>query len=427
MDNKVYNAYIQILERELVPALGCTEPIAIAFCAAKAAEVLGCEPERMVVESSGNIIKNVKAVVVPNANGLKGMDVAAVLGAIGGDAAKGLEVLSDITEEHIAKAVRLLENKDYCVCKLLEGVENLHIITTVYAGGAQALVEIKSTHTHITRIEKNGESVFVQNDLARGADGGDTLKQLLNVRDILTFADILRIDDLRRVLDRQIAYNTAISQEGLTGDYGARVGKTLLANYDADNLVIRARAAAAAGSDARMSGCALPVVINSGSGNQGITVTMPVLEYAKALGAPKDKLYRALALANLISLHQKRFIGSLSAYCGAVCAACGAACGVAYLYGAGYEEISCTIINTITNIGGMVCDGAKPSCAAKISSAVDAALLAFNLQRNGGCFSEGEGLVKRDVEATIRAVGKMGHDGMKSTDVEILNIMLCGD
>lgn len=425
MDNKVYNSYIKILEHELVPALGCTEPIAIAFCAAKAAEVLGREPEHIVVESSGNIIKNVKAVTVPNSNGLKGIDVAAVLGAIGGNAAKELEVLSEITGEHIDKAVKLLEDKDYCVCRLLEGVENLHIIVTAYAGTENALVEIKSTHTHITRIEKNGKGIFAQSDLVHGA--GDDIKQLLNVKDILTFANTLHIDDVRQVLDRQIAYNTAISQEGLTHDYGARVGKTLLASYDANNLVIRARAAAAAGSDARMSGCAMPVVINSGSGNQGITVTMPVLEYAKALHADADKLYRALALANLISLHQKRFIGSLSAYCGAVCAACGAACGVAYLYGAGYEEISCTIINTITNIGGMVCDGAKPSCAAKISSAVDASLLAFNLQKNGGCFSEGEGLVKRDVEATIRAVGKMGHDGMKSTDVEILNIMLCCD
>ncbi|MDF3003757.1 MAG: hypothetical protein K0S22_229 [Oscillospiraceae bacterium] len=427
MDNKIYNSYIKILEHELVPALGCTEPIAIAFCAAKAAEVLGCEPERIVVESSGNIIKNVKAVTVPNSNGLKGIDVAAVLGAVGGNATKELEVLSEITDKHIAKAVKLLENQDYCVCKLLEGVENLHIIITVYAGSENALVEIQSTHTHITRIEKNGEIIFAQSELANGADDYGAIKQLLNVKDILSFANTLKIDDVRQVLDRQITYNTAISQEGLTHDYGARVGKTLLANYDADNLVIRARAAAAAGSDARMSGCAMPVVINSGSGNQGITVTMPVLEYAKALNADKETLYRALALANLISLHQKRFIGSLSAYCGAVCAACGAACGVAYLYGAGYEEISCTIINTITNIGGMVCDGAKPSCAAKISSAVDASLLAFNLQRNGGCFSDGEGLVKRDVEATIRAVGKMGHDGMKSTDVEILNIMLCAD
>ncbi len=426
MNKNIYNSYIKILKHELVPALGCTEPIAIAFCAAKAAEVLECEPEHIVVESSGNIIKNVKSVTVPNSNGLKGIHVAASLGAIGGNAAKELEVLSGITQEHIAKVVQRLKNKDYCVCKLIEGVENLHIIVTVHAGGERALVEIKSTHTHVTRIEKNGKTVFAQSDLGDGSEY-DSLKQLLNVKDILEFANTLNIDDISQVMDRQVTYNTAISQEGLTHDYGARVGKTLLTRYDADDLVIRARAAAAAGSDARMGGCAMPVVINSGSGNQGITVTMPVLEYAKALHSDKDTLYRALALANLISLHQKRYIGSLSAYCGAVCAACGAACGVAYLYGAGYEEISCTITNAITNIGGMVCDGAKPSCAAKISSAIDASLLAFNLQRNGGCFSDGEGLVKHDVEATIRAVGKMGHDGMKATDVEILNIMLCCD
>ncbi|MFV0498078.1 MAG: serine dehydratase subunit alpha family protein [Candidatus Fimivivens sp.] len=424
MDNKIYNSYIKILEHELIPALGCTEPIAIAFCAAKAAEVLGREPERIVVESSGNIIKNVKAVTVPNSNGLKGIDVAAVLGAVGGNAAKELEVLSEITDVHIARTIELLEDATYCVCKLLEGVENLHIIVSVSAGNESALVEIQSSHTHITRIEKNGKNIFTQSDLSDGSDAYEEMKQLLNVKDILAFADVLNVEDVRQVLERQITYNTAISQEGLTHDYGARVGKTLLASYDASNPVIRARAAAAAGSDARMSGCSLPVVINSGSGNQGITVTMPVLEYAKVLNADKDKCYRALALANLISLHQKRFIGRLSAYCGAVSAACGAACGVAYLYGAGYEEISCTIINAITNIGGMVCDGAKPSCAAKISSAVDASLLAFNLQKNGGCFAAGEGLVKQDVEATIRAVGKMGHDGMKSTDVEILNIML---
>lgn len=423
LDSKVYNAYLNILKHELVPALGCTEPIAIAYCAAKAAQTLGCEPQRMEVQSSGNIIKNVKAVTVPNSGGLKGIDVAATLGAVGGDPARELEVLSGVTQADIDRTVTLLEDKNYCRCSLLEGVDNLHIIVTAYAGEHKALVEIKSTHTHITRIEKDGKSLFSQDDVSSGPDIGAD-KKLLNLRDILAFAESVKIDDVREVLARQIACNTAISNEGLTNDYGAHVGKTMLQCYDKNDLVIRARAAAAAGSDARMSGCALPVVINSGSGNQGITVTMPVMVFADALGVSEEKRYRALALANLISLHQKRYIGSLSAYCGAVSAATGAACGVAYLNGGGYDEMANTITNTIATIGGMVCDGAKPSCASKISSAVDAALQGYYMQKNHGVLQSGEGLVKEDVEGTIQAVGRMGREGMRSTDVEILTIML---
>lgn len=422
MEQTLYNNYVEILRSELVPALGCTEPIAIAYAAAKARETLGCMPESMEIRCSGNIIKNVKGVTVPNSGGLKGIDVAAVLGIVGGDAGRGLEVLQTITQEHIDRAKELV-SKGFCKCGLIEGVENLYIVAAVRAGEQDASVEIKTKHTHITKITKNGEILFTQDDCATGEGMVD--KSLLNVREIIQFADELKVEDVAPILDQQVEMNTAIAKEGLSKPYGAQVGQTLLKYYDKDDVRVRAKAMAAAGSDARMSGCALPVVINSGSGNQGMTVSLPIVEYAKDMGADHGQLCRALALGNLIAILQKRYIGSLSAFCGAVCAATGAASGITYLHGGRYDEISKTITNTLANVGGIVCDGAKPSCAAKIAESVDAAILGYLMgAKEGNAFGPGEGLVKENVEETIESIGRMGREGMKPTDVEILNIMI---
>ena len=422
MDQKVYDTYVSILKSELVPALGCTEPIAIAYASAKARDVLGEMPERLELWCSGNIIKNVKGVVVPNSGGLHGIDVAGILGLVGGNPNKELEVLESVTQADIDRTKELLQ-EDFCSCHLIENVENLFIVAKVFKGEHSAEVEIANRHTNITRIVKDGEEWDVGKHVELAPHQAVKLdKSLLNVKDILEFADCVKIDDVREVLDRQIEMNSAISKEGLSGDYGAEVGKTLLKYYGSD-VKIRARAAAA-GSDARMGGCSLPVVINSGSGNQGMTVSLPVIEYAKELGVSREKLYRALVVSNLISIHQKKYIGSLSAYCGAVSAACGSGAAITYLYGGDLDDVSMTITNTIANVGGIVCDGAKSSCAAKIASAVDAAVMAHCMTENSKTFRAGEGLVKDDVEGTIESLGRVGREGMKATDIEILNIMI---
>lgn len=423
MEQRIYDEYVSILKNELIPALGCTEPIAIAYASAKARQVLGKMPERLELWCSGNIIKNVKGVVVPNSGGLHGIDVAGILGVVGGCADKELEVLESITPEAIERTKTLLE-QNFCSCHLIENVENLFIVAKVFAGADSAEVEIASRHTNITRLVKNGQELDVEQHVQFAEHQGKKLdKSLLNVKDILEFADCVKIEDIRDVLENQIQMNTAISQEGLRGSYGAEVGKTLL-KYYGDDVKVRARAAAAAGSDARMGGCSMPVVINSGSGNQGMTVSLPVIEYANELGVSREKLYRALVVSNLISIHQKKYIGSLSAYCGAVSAACGSGAAITYLYGGGLADVSRTITNTIGNVGGIVCDGAKSSCAAKIASSVDAAIMAVYMTENSKTFGAGEGLVKNDVEGTIESIGRVGREGMKATDVEILNIMI---
>lgn len=423
MEQRIYDEYVSILRNELIPALGCTEPIAIAYASAKARQVLGRMPERLELWCSGNIIKNVKGVVVPNSGGLQGIDVAGILGVVGGCADKELEVLESITPEAIEKTKALLR-QNFCSCHLIENVENLFIVAKVFAGEDSAEVEIASRHTNITRLVKNGQELDVEQHVQFAEHQGKKLdKSLLNVKDILEFADCVKIEDIHDVLENQIQMNSAISQEGLRGSYGAEVGKTLL-KYYGDDIKVRARAAAAAGSDARMGGCSMPVVINSGSGNQGMTVSLPVIEYANELGVSREKLYRALVVSNLISIHQKKYIGSLSAYCGAVSAACGSGAAITYLFGGDLADVSRTITNTIGNVGGIVCDGAKSSCAAKIASAVDAAIMAVYMTENSKTFQAGEGLVKNDVEGTIESIGRVGREGMKSTDVEILNIMI---
>ena len=421
MEKTLYENYCRILEVELVPALGCTEPIAIAYAAAKARAVLGCFPDHIEMSCSGNIIKNVKGVTVPNSGGMKGIAVAATLGAVGGDAKSQLEVLEHVSQEDIDKTKELVK-QEFCTCNLAEDVENLYIVAHVWGQGPDAEVTIINRHTFITKIVKDGEVVF---ERLLGLEGNTEVidRSKLNVRDILQFANEVQIEDVETILERQITYNTAIAEAGLSKTYGAQVGRTLLQYYGSD-VKVRARAKAAAGSDARMSGCSMPVVINSGSGNQGMTVSLPVIEFAKELNLNQEALYRALVVSNLIAIHQKKYIGSLSAYCGAVSAACGAGAAITYMTGGSYEEVSQTIVNTIANVGGIVCDGAKSSCAAKIASAIDAAILAHYMGMVHRCFQPGEGIVQEDVERTIKNMGYIGRVGMKRTDTEILNIMI---
>ncbi len=420
MDSTLYANYLNILKHELVPALGCTEPIAIAYAAAKARQVLGEFPEQVEMHLSGNIIKNVKGVTVPNSGGLKGIDVAAVLGIVGGNADRALEVLSEVSPEDISRTRELISQK-ICSCSLVENVDNLFITAIVTSGKHSASVTIEHQHTNITKITKDGEIIL--DNPYRSTEAADIDKSLLTVKDILDFADQVRMEDIQPVIDRQIKLNSAIAQEGLDNNYGAQIGKTLMHVWG-KSVTTRACARAAAGSDARMGGCSMPVVINSGSGNQGMTVSLPVIVFADEWEVSHEKLCRSLVVSNLIAIHQKYYIGSLSAYCGAVSAACGAGAGITYMYGGTYQQVSLTIINTLGNIGGIVCDGAKPSCAAKIATSVDAALMAFQLSIQNKSFLPGEGIIKDDIEETIKSMGYIGRVGMRATDTEILNVMI---
>ncbi|MEL7654936.1 MAG: L-serine ammonia-lyase, iron-sulfur-dependent, subunit alpha [Bacillota bacterium] len=422
MEKRIYDAYIKILKSELVPALGCTEPIAIAYAAAKVREILGEMPTGLEIFCSGNIIKNVKGVVVPKADGMKGIDVAATLGAIGGNPNSELAVLESITEDDVIKMKELVAQK-FCKCDLIEDVPNLYILIKAKSIRHTAEVEVQERHTNITKVLMDGKVLF-ENPLTVTKETGILREESsLSVKDIIEFSNTVAIEDVKEVLDQQIECNTAISKEGLKNNYGASVGKTLLASYP-DDVKVRAKAAAAAGSDARMNGCSMPVIINSGSGNQGITVSLPVIEYAKELKLSKEELYRALLVSNLIAIHQKYYIGDLSAYCGVVCAATGSGAAITYMKHGTYQQISDTITNTIVNIGGMVCDGAKASCAAKIASAIEAAILGHCMSMDNKVFQKGEGLVQEDVEKTIQSIGKVGKEGMRETDLKILHIML---
>lgn len=407
------------LKRELVPALGCTEPIAIAYTAAKAKEVLGEMPERIEMFCSGNIIKNVKGVQVPNACGLRGVEIAAVLGIVGGDAKKELQVLEGVTPEQVKQAQEMIRNRFFSY-HLAEGVENLYISAEVYRGEHSAKVTVRNHHTCITEIQRDGKVLYQQdyNDNRVESDWS-----LWSIQEILDYVEHADITDLKPLLRQQVELNTRISQEGLENPYGAEVGRMLLKCYGCDDVRTRAKAKAAAGSDARMGGCTLPVVINSGSGNQGLTVSLPVIEYARDMKLPEEKLYRALILSNLLSIYQKHYIGSLSAFCGAVTAACGSGAALTYMCGGDYSAICRTITNTLANVGGIVCDGAKSSCAAKIASAVDAAIMAHQMSMADHVFQPGEGIVAENPENTVRNIGYIGRVGMAGTDIEILHLM----
>lgn len=421
MDKRIYENYVRILENELVPALGCTEPIALAYAAAKAVKTLESFPDHLTVLCSGNIIKNVKGVKVPNSGGMKGVEAAAVLGAVGGDPDQALEVLETVGPEDLEKTKRLLA-EGFCDCALKEGVANLYIEARAVKGSGEAVVVIEGEHTNIVRIEKDRELLYEKEPEAVQDEADKPDKALLNLEDIITFAEEADLDDVRKVLERQVRYNTRIAEEGLKNPWGAQVGRVIAEEFG-DDVKWRAVAKAAAGSDARMSGCSLPVIINSGSGNQGMTCSLPVIEYGRELGKSEDEILRALCVSNLVALNQKKYIGSLSAYCGAVCAAAGAGAGITYLCGGTMEQIENTVVNTIADAGGIVCDGAKPSCAAKIATSLQAAVLSHKMAMRGLTFSRGEGLVMDCPEDTIKAVGYVGRAGMKQTDVEILNLM----
>ncbi|GLG90382.1 serine dehydratase subunit alpha family protein [Sellimonas catena] len=420
-ENVKYGAYVQILKEELVPAMGCTEPIALAYAAAKAREVLGEKPDTVKIGASGSIIKNVKSVIVPNTDHLKGIPAAAAAGIIAGKPEKELEVIAEVSKEQIEEMKDFLQNADISVEYVDNGI-TFDIIVTETKGESSATVRIANYHTNIVLIEKNGQVLF-EEKVEGEKEEGLTDRSLLNMKDILDFAETVDIDDVREVIGRQIRYNTAIAEEGLKGNYGANIGSVLL-EMEGDNIRVRAKAMAAAGSDARMNGCELPVIINSGSGNQGMTCSLPVIEYAKELNSGEEKLYRALTLSNLVAIHQKTGIGRLSAYCGAVCAGAAAGAGIAYLHGGGYEEIAHTVVNALAIVSGIVCDGAKASCAAKIASSVEAGILGYNMYKCGQQFYAGDGIVTKGVDETIKNIGRLGKEGMRETNVEIIDIMV---
>lgn len=412
--------YIQILQEELRPAMGCTEPIAIAYAAAKARDVLGCLPDRMLVEVSGNIIKNVKSVIIPHTGGLRGIAAAAAVGAVAGDAAAELAVISQVTPKKVADTAQYLQKTPIDV----HCAENGHIFdiaVTAWQGENNAYVRIVDYHTNIVSIHRNGETLLEKT--AETQEDGLTDRRCLSVEGIVEFADHVELDAVKPTLERQIECNMAIAAEGLRGNYGANIGKTLLKNHE-DNIDYKMRAWAAAGSDARMNGCELPVVINSGSGNQGITASVPVIVYARENGNSHEELLRALCVSNLVTIHLKTGIGRLSAYCGAVSAGVGAGAGIAYLKGGRFEQIAHTVVNAVAVTSGIICDGAKASCAAKIAAAVDAGILGLTMYENGNEFFGGDGIVKKGVEKTIDTVGRLARIGMEQTDKEIIHLMM---
>jgi len=419
MDKKTYKEYLEILHSELIPAMGCTEPIAIALTAAKAKEYIKEPIKEVLICVSGNIIKNVKSVMVPNTGGLRGIEAAAAAGIVVGKADRELEVLAEVKESDFSKISDFLKETEISVCEAQsECILDIGITLkgenhTVYARTAQH-------HTGLCLITVDGETVF-ERELEENA--GDLDHSKLSIEGIIDFADNANPQDVYEVLNRQIEYNTAIAEEGLTGKYGAAIGRTLLMSYG-NTVHNRAKAWAAAGSDARMNGCELPVVINSGSGNQGMTASLPVIVYARELGVSDETLLRALLVSNLTTIHLKAGIGCLSAYCGAISAGCGAGAGVMYLYGGKLDEIAHTVVNALAINSGVVCDGAKASCAAKIASAVESGLLGMQMYMHGKEFYGGDGIVAGDVEATIRNVGQLAQSGMAETDREIIRIMM---
>lgn len=420
MEEKNYQHYIQILKEELVPAMGCTEPIALAYCASKCRDVLDDEIIKANVQVSGNIIKNVKSVVVPNTGGLKGIASSVAAGVVAGITENVLEVIANVTADQKQKMAKWLQQTPIDISPL-ESECALDICVELIGKHHQAKVRIAGFHTNIVYIEKDGEVLFEMGVVA-SSDQSLTDRSLLNIQDIYEFASQVKIEDVKDILQRQIDYNYAIACEGLSNDWGACVGQILLKTYG-DDIKVKAKAYAAAGSDARMSGCEMPVIINSGSGNQGMTASLPVIVYAKELNKTPEELYRALVVSNLCTIHQKTGIGRLSAYCGAVSAGIGSGCGIAYLLGGDYEAICHTMVNGLAIVSGIVCDGAKPSCAGKIAASVDAGILGYYMYKNGCEFKDGEGLVLKGVENTIRNIGKLSRDGMKETDKEIIKMM----
>ncbi len=418
-------AYLDIMGEELVPAMGCTEPIAIAYAAAKAKQILGKLPDKVVIQASDNIIKNVKSVVVPNTGNLRGIKASAVAGIVAGDADKVLEVISCVGDQGRKEIHTFLENNEVIVCKSNSDL-TFDLVVSVFSGESMASVQISHFHTNIVLITKNKKILYQNQECEEIKPTNLTDRSMMNVKDILEFAESVVISDVKDLLEQQIEYNTRIAAEGLDGDWGANIGSVLLDIWG-DDIKVRAKAMAAAGSDARMGGCSLPVVIVSGSGNQGLTASLPVIEYAKELGVSKETLYRALVVSNLVTIHQKTGIGRLSAYCGAVSAGVGAGAGITWLHGGRFKEVTHTIVNALATVSGIICDGAKPSCAAKIATAVEGGILGFYMYQKGQQFYDGDGIVKKGVENTIASIGRLGREGMRETDKEIIRIMIGED
>ena len=425
MDPFLYQTYLDILKEELVPAMGCTEPIAVAYAAALARETLGVLPDRIVLTVSGNILKNVKSVIVPNTGGRKGIRTAAAAGVCFGIAEKELEVISESTEDQLRAMDDYLERTEITVLDSDSPCSfDLHV--EVFSGEESAYVRIIGHHTNVVCI-RHGDDILLEKPFDETANNqAPENRSLMSIETIVEFAKTCNLDDVRDILKRQIDCNVAIAKAGLSGDYGAGIGRILLLSYG-NSVQNRAKAWAAAGSDARMSGCELPVIINSGSGNQGITASLPVIVYATECNVSDDLLYRALLISNLCTIHLKTGIGSLSAYCGATSAGAGAGAGICYLYGGDYPEIAHTIVNALAINSGMICDGAKPSCAAKIASAVEAGLLGMQMNKHDSQFYGGDGIVVQGVENTIRAVSTIARDGMRDTDREVIRLMIEND
>ncbi len=417
----LYNQFIAILKEELRPAMGCTEPIALAYAGAKAREILGKLPSRIDVFVSGNIIKNVKSVVVPNTGGLRGIAAAVCAGVVAGDADKVLEVISSVSKEKQAELKQYMQEVEINIePSSAELVFDIDL--TLYAGEDNARVRIVNHHTNIVHISRNG---VVEIDLPTEESSEDNLtdKSCLSIERIVEFADVLDPEDVRDSIGRQIQYNLAIAKEGLENSWGANIGSVIL-NQQGSTNNRKAAAWAAAGSDARMSGCEMPVIILSGSGNQGITASVPVAVYAEAFGATEAELFRAVAVSDLVTVHQKTGIGRLSAYCGAISAGCGAGAGIAYLHGGDHEAVAHTVVNAIAILSGTICDGAKPSCAAKIAAAVDAGILGYNMYLEKQQFFGGDGIVTKGADKTVSNIGILAREGMRETDRTILKIML---
>ncbi|MBQ7503104.1 serine dehydratase subunit alpha family protein [bacterium] len=419
VDEKIYNEYLKILKEELVEAMGCTEPIALAYAGAKIREIMGETPERLEALCSGNMLKNVRCVTIPNSGGMVGISAAVWLGVFGGEAAAEMDVLHNVSDED-RQAMRREVEKDSCKVEYLESSIPLHIIVKAYGKEHSAELEIRHTHINIVKTVKDGQVIFSKKD-TENYSGAD--RSLLNLNDIKEFADTVDLKDVEYLIERQVRDNMDIAYEGLSGDYGVHLGQVIKKSYP-ESVLARMKAYTAAASEARMGGCNMPVVINSGSGNQGIACSVPVIVYARENSLPRQKMYRALVFANLLTIYQKKFIGHLSAFCGVVSASCSAGAALTYLNGSGADTIAATIDNTMANIPGIICDGAKVSCAAKIATCLDAAVMAHYMALNGSSYSAHTGIIQDKVGDTISCVGYIGRVGMRQTDKELINILI---
>lgn len=420
LEKKIEKDFLAILEEELIPAMGCTEPIALAFAAAKARELIPSEPERIIAKCSGNIIKNVRCVSIPNSGGMTGIEPACVLGALCGDSERDMEVLESVTPEGLRKAVLFIE-EGRCAVEYLESPIPLHFIIRIEGKSDFSEVEVRHSHTNIVRISKNGKDIFATEDTGDAAALAE--RGELSVENIFTFANEVELSKIIPFAERQIECNMAISEAGMKGEYGIGIGKEML-EMNPGSVFTKMKALAAAGSEARMCGCNMPVIITSGSGNQGIASSVPVIVYAREKGIPEEKMIRALAFSSLLTVFQKEYIGKLSAFCGAVSASCAAGAAITYISGGTVKQIKDTIDNTLADIPGIICDGAKSSCAAKIASALDAALFAHALAMKGKVYEANTGIIQSDAGKTIRSVGHIGKIGMKQTDSEIVKMMI---